>query len=245
MNQLLKQVPLRRPVAIEGLLSRWDAARLWTKDFFCTYYGDLKVTVRNSENYDSVRTVPLSEYISDLEKGGPCTNYYLKDWRFEFDCPSLKQDYCVPEYLYSWTERLPALIRPIWRWIFIGPPNTASHLHVDFLNTSAWNALLSGKKRWIFFQPGEARWMYRGKVNAFSPDFEQFPLFRRAKPIVYIQNAGEVLVTPGGWWHAVRNEEVSIALSENFINRTNFSNYFSPRALYNFFRFADHPLWLK
>lgn len=241
---LFDHIPLCRPTVIADVVPQWNAAKLWTKEFFKSRYGNILVTVRNSQDYEDKHVLPLRDYILDLETGGPMSAYYLKDWRFEFDCPELKEHYHLPKYLYSWTERLPKSIRPIWRWIFVGPPNTASHLHVDFLNTSAWNALFLGKKRWIFFQPDDARFLYRGKVNAFSPELEKFPLFRYATPIPYTQTPGELVITPGGWWHAVQNEEISVALSENFINRTNILNYLSVSVMYRFFRFADHPWWV-
>jgi hypothetical protein len=233
-----------RPVALTGVIDDWPAARLWSRDFFAERYGDHRVVVRNSLDYEDARVLPLRQYFHDMEHGGPTAAFYLKDWVFEHELPELRDHFQPPKYFRSVTERLP-WPWPKWRWIFIGPGGTASHLHVDFLNTSAWNAVFGGRKRWVFFRPEDARFLYRGAVNAFEPDVDRFPLFRRARPIVYEQRAGEIVFTPAGWWHAVRNEEITIALSENFINVTNVANYFRPIAMARYFRYADHPLWLK
>jgi hypothetical protein len=234
-----------RPVTLTGMLDHWEAARLWSRDFFVERYGDHPVWVRNSLDYEDKRRVPLRQYFTDMEAGGPTAGFYLKDWIFEDELPELRRHFEPPEYFRSVTERLPRRLRPKWRWLFIGPPRTASHLHVDFLNTSAWNAVFSGRKRWIFFRPEDARYLYRGAVDAFEPDLERFPELARARPIVHEQGPGEVIFTPAGWWHAVRNEEITIALSGNFLNSTNLRNYLRPSVMFRYFRYADHPLWLK
>lgn len=233
----------RRPVALRGVMRDWEAARLWSFDFFRARYGHLRVTARRSDDYEDTRTLPLADYLDQLESHS--AEYYLKDWEFEKDLPELRAHYQLPSYFLSWTRHLPDLIRPRWRWLFIGPPRTASNLHVDFLITSAWNALFRGTKRWHFYSPEQAPLMYRGAVNAFEPDLERFPRFSLARPLIHTQTAGEVMFTPSGWWHAVRNEDVTLALSENFVNGTNCRVYANVRQVMQFLRYADHPLWVK
>jgi hypothetical protein len=41
-----------------------------------------------------------------------------------------------------------------FRWLIIGPHRSGSSFHVDPNATCAWNAVVSGAKKWILFPPG-------------------------------------------------------------------------------------------
>ena len=67
----------------------------------------------------------------------------------------LSQDFQVPPIFNcdDLLSLLPSEQRPPYQWLIIGPARSGSPVHTDPMATSAWNALLSGKKRWIFFHP--------------------------------------------------------------------------------------------
>ncbi len=165
----------------------------------------------------------IHDYFNYMENSTDRDPYYLKNSRFHLKT-EMESDYEVPSYfkncLQIMADKLPLEFQ--LSWMYIGAKNTFSPLHLDLFNTSAWNAVISGKKVWLFYPPNQAQYLYNGMVNPFEPDLTKYPLFEKAKPLVCIQSPGEVVFTPSGWWHAVYNEESGVSITENFINEVNY-----------------------
>jgi len=119
--------------------------------------------------------------------------------------------------------------RPPYRWVLIGVPGTGGRVHTDHAGTSAWNAVVVGRKRWVFFHPDtpghlledleeghpdeRSDFWYQHKYHAVV---ERVVQSTGVQPREVLQRAGEVVYIPNGWWHIVRNETFTIALTENF-----------------------------
>jgi ribosomal protein L16 Arg81 hydroxylase len=129
----------------------------------------------------------------------------------------LLADYTIPKYFFDWFTFLPGFMRLIYPRIFIGPKGAVTPLHDDVWGTHAWLAELVGRKRWILFSPDQRELLYDYKVKPDKPDFERFPLFRKAKPLEATIGPGDIIFVPGGWPHYVISLDPTISLTHNFM----------------------------
>lgn len=135
-------------------------------------------------------------------------------------------------------------LRPAWRWLLIGPPGAGISVHQDPHATAAWNALLSGRKRWVMLPPATPIGVVLpsqagaapGAAGAALPASEAtaaawmanvLPGLRsRAHALGLLefdQVPGEVLYVPPGWWHAALTTETSVAVTHNFLDTAGFA----------------------
>jgi histone arginine demethylase JMJD6 len=147
-------------------------------------------------------------------------------------------DYAIPSYFpYDLFELVGEKRRPPYRWFLIGPERSGTTIHIDPLGTSAWNTLLVGRKRWILFPPDLQKDFVKGKemmkkgeddesINYFVDIFprmkEKYLSVRNSVSVdssnelfayEFIQEAGDTIFVPSGWWHAVLNLEDTIAIT--------------------------------
>ena len=91
-----------------------------------------------------------------------------------------------------------------WPSLFIGADGTQSDMHIDSGATNFWLFLLSGEKKWRFFDYDEILNLYpirqtqKFKVDVFDPNYAEFPLYSRAKLYEGIQRPGDLMFIPGG-----------------------------------------------
>jgi hypothetical protein len=123
--------------------------------------------------------------------------------------------------------------RPKYRWLIAGPARGGSSFHVDPNMTHAWNACLTGRKRWILFPPNEP-------PPGVHPSDDMSEVTTPVSLTEWLMNfydesvvklkhcgyegvceEGEIMYVPAGWWHFVVNLEDSVALTQNYVSRTN------------------------
>lgn len=110
--------------------------------------------------------------------------------------------------------------------VWIGPQGCVSPLHYDPLDNIFLQCV--GVKRISLYAPQEEdsknECFYPGYnngqyntsgVDVEQPDFETFPLFRNAAPLVrqVVVRAGDLLFIPAKWWHHVRSLEYSVSIN--------------------------------
>lgn len=204
------------------IIRKWDKEKIIDWDYLKIFYGEKKVVAYRTFNRNDSRIFTIREYIEYTTRNTNDTRpYYILDWFIEKNCPEVIYNYEVPFLFKSWLDYIPNFIRPYFLAFYIGAKNSASPLHLDIMGTSAWNTVFTGRKLWVFYPYNQSNLVYNGKINPFEPDYRTYPLFKKAQGFYCLQEEGDLVYTPSGWWHAVLNIEPSISITDNFINGSN------------------------
>uniref|UniRef100_A0A803MEA6 F-box protein n=1 Tax=Chenopodium quinoa TaxID=63459 RepID=A0A803MEA6_CHEQI len=224
----------KKPVLIAGLADSWPAREKWTLDQLLLNYGD--TTFKISQRSPRKIKMKFKDYVSYMKLQHDEDPLYIFDEKFGEVAPGLLKEYAVP---HLFQEDLFNVLnpdqRPPYRWFIIGPERSGASWHVDPALTSAWNTLLCGRKRWALYPPGKVPLGVTvhvneedGDVNIETPSslqwwLEFYPLLPdEDKPLECTQLPGETIFVPSGWWHCVLNLEPTVAVTQNFVNSTNF-----------------------
>ena len=122
---------------------------------------------------------------------------------------------CLPTFALD--NNLDLLDRSVVPRIWIGNAIQV-HTHCDFSNNIA--CVLAGRRRFTLFPPEQLPNLYPAPMDITlagvpvstvplqNPDFERYPRFRRAlaaAQTIELEEAGDALFIPYGWWHHVES----------------------------------------
>ena len=238
-----------RPVLLKGACAHWPALNRWTQEGLlraCAAAGEPKFRCGGF-------LFTLQGYLAYATALRDDQPLYLFDRDFFDKVPEMLQDFEVPRYF---SEDLFSLLdrprdgqplgcrpegavgrrrsRPDYRWLIAGPSRSGSTFHVDPNGTSAWNAVVRGRKKWILLPPscvppGVHPSMDGADVCTSVSLIEWFMQFYAEARSQYprqmregICEAGDVLFVPTGWWHAALNlDDFTLAVTQNFVSRVN------------------------
>ena len=232
-----------RPCLITDAMDGWTANTEWTYDKLRAKFGKHKFKVGSDDDGYAVRLKfnHIHHYVNDPAHMRDDSPLYIFDGSFgdkEGSQPLLK-DYEVPKYFKEDLFRhVGEKRRPPYRWVVIGPPRSGSSVHVDPLATSAWNALISGHKRWALYPPDAGLTKPDLKPKGMGLDGESVTWFQRMypktrgaawtdtrgfpRPMDCVQGPGEIMYVPDGWWHAVLNLDHTVAVTQNVVTTARF-----------------------
>ena len=105
-------------------------------------------------------------------------------------------------------------------------------------STSAWNAVISGSKKWLLYPPhvlppGVHTSVDGADVASPVSIMEWFLSFYSLRdaggniPCECTLTAGEILFVPRSWWHTALNLEETVAITQNFVGQANLKHVLS------------------
>jgi len=217
------------PVIISGIARDWPATQNWTKEKLLERHGETKF--RTGSGFK----MTLKKYFDYLSKQHEMQPLYLFDQNYPFRAKPMGTEYKIPDYF---PEDLFEIVgeddRPPYRWILVGPSGSGVPYHTDPRGTSAWNTVLSGKKRWALYPPsihppgvGPNHADYYDAPTAIKWYHKYAPTLKpEHMPMEGLQNEGETIFIPSQWWHMVYNVGLQgsavIAVTQNYASTQNF-----------------------
>lgn len=214
-----RHVRTRQPALVRGLARAWPALTRWTPDYFREQHGNqlldgYRTAACDLEFDDRTGLVPIrvrcAEFMDELGGAEP-PRRRVRDGSFRRRA-GLEADAPVPELV----QRRLRLSEDLW----ISAAGTRSALHFD----QPENLLVQirGTKRVALFPPEESRLLYPhpfwsplaqfSRADVAEVDSRRFPRLLEARAAATLLTPGDALYIPGGHWHYLDAEEVTISL---------------------------------
>ncbi|MBO9536209.1 cupin-like domain-containing protein [Herbaspirillum sp.] len=200
------------PFVITGMVGKWPLSAL-APQTLREHFGRLAVRARVGDYVNTafapdraMQDMSLLQYL-DLVAGDPQT---LPPYLGNLELGELNA-------LCHWPGYFDKMGPPRF---WIGPAGTVTPLHCDY-DDNIFAQVWGRKRIWLapahhdeFLYPKEANPVLFGSpFDPDHPDFERFPLARRAALVECVMQPGEMLYLPAGWYHQVRS--LSFSLSAN------------------------------
>lgn len=100
-------------------------------------------------------------------------------------------------------------------------------LHSDVFSSFSWSTNIFGTKQWIIICPNEEKKLLDNFSNLPFSITEETLRERDCKYFNFIQNAGDTIFVPTGWYHQVHNLDHTISINHNFFNGCNITDVWS------------------
>ena len=199
----------QKPVVIENLIGDWPAYDKWSLDYIKEIAGDKEVPlyddrpVTHEDGFNQAHaTMKMADYV-DLLKREP-TNYRIFLYNIMKEVPSLKKDFSFPKIGLRLIKQIPM--------VFFGGENSKVFMHHDIDWANILHFHFHGKKRCILFPPDQTENLYkvphslitREDIDFDHPDYEKFPVLKKAEGLVCDLKHGETLFMPEGYWHYMK-----------------------------------------
>ncbi|KAL4420190.1 hypothetical protein ABPG77_011406 [Micractinium sp. CCAP 211/92] len=227
----------RCPALLGGLTAgwpgEWGGLEAWQPARLAQLFGDQLFKVTKPFMAAGRTKMRLADYLAYCSEQHDEEPLYIFDSSLAETAPQLAAQYTVPHLFRHDLFSCLGYKREDHRWLVVGPKRSGASWHVDPSATSAWNTLLSGRKRWALYPPGQVPPGVQVHIDADGqPSFQaptslqwylemlpQLPPGQR--PLEVVQQAGETIFVPAGWWHCVLNLDLTVAVTQNFVSPAN------------------------
>ncbi|KAF7270054.1 hypothetical protein GWI33_016959 [Rhynchophorus ferrugineus] len=145
--------------------------------------------------------------------------YYLKDWHLKLQCRN-SPFYDVPIHFASdWlNEYFLQCLDDDYRFVYMGPKGSWTPLHIDVFSSYSWSVNVYGNKRWVFIPPNKEQNL-KDNLNNLIYNIDDISTFKDY--IEVMQEPGDAIFVPTGWFHQVWNLQDTISINHNWINGCN------------------------
>ena len=216
------------PVILTGVATKWPAYSDWTPDCLKSIAGDSIVTAHYNDNANfhewymkpeerEDRKIKFGELLDALVGDPPDSRLYMTEHELGVVSPKLLEDVDFSDYLTD--------IAPFEPLLFLGR-DTCMPMHYHG-HTEAFLCQLQGSKRINLYSPDQHSLLYARpwyqpsplfseingrQIHEGNPNYDRFPKFRRARPLEFVLEPGEMLFIPVHWWHltSVSGFQVSV-----------------------------------
>ncbi|GAB3899455.1 cupin-like domain-containing protein [Spirosoma agri] len=221
------------PVVLTDATKDWKAMGKFSPEFFKKNYSHITKEIKG-------KTYSLPEYVDLMLKSTPENPApYPFNFNIEHRAPELLAD-LKPEIIYAKSDRIKHPLLPkfmlngteVYEIFLGGNGGYFPFLHVDALFLHTQITQLYGSKDFILYPPEQTPFMYPreenakiSQVNVFDPNYEKYPLFKKATPLRVTVEQGETILFPTKWWHTTQIHEPCISLGRVHLNASNWNDF--------------------
>lgn len=224
--EFLEKYWRKKPVLIRNYTGRyWPRTSRWSKRFLFEEFGGREVDSFDSGTNDVTYTTWKPRKLHQFLQSEVCQNRSLTS------AEQLHQEYvfdrdgifsAVPELLNDYNH--PPMIEKLFdehiherfsRYFLVGSSMSGINFHS---HTDAYNGLVSGRKRWLIYDHRRVREPPHRAYGTLRWLREVLPrVAAEEAPLQCMQEPGDLIYVPQGFWHATINLGQSIGVSGQFV----------------------------
>ena len=208
----------------KDVISEINAYNNWKSDnYFRQKMGNQKIKVYSDlltsntfapfdDNMKILDNMTMNQFLDIYNNHNRIRNYYYA----EREIPNILQNDLINKInnklIPPWIEFMENSLNVIKIWY---GNNTNSLPHTDGYENLLF--VFDGKKEIKLVDPTRRKYVYAisnySPINFFNPDFDRFPLFKKAYPLTVTVNKGDILYIPSLWFHHIVSHDKTIATS--------------------------------